>query len=60
MYTEMICGMFDVKVWLNELHTSNSLSVTDTIPPRKQATVNNMVRSCILAIVTAVQVQVDT
>ena len=40
-------------------HTSNCLSVTDTTPPRKQVTANNMVRNCIFAIVTAVQVQVD-
>ena len=48
-----------VRVEWNASRTSNSLSVTDTTPPRKQVTVNNMVRNCIFAIVTAVQVQVD-
>ena len=42
------------------VRTSNSLSVTDMTPPRKQVTANNMVRNCIFAIVTTVQVQVDT
>ena len=42
------------------VHTSSSLSVTDATPPRKQVTVNSMVRNCNLAIVTTVQVQVNT
>ena len=50
----------DVKAVLNTLHTSSSLSVTGTTLPRKEVTVNNVVRNCIFAIVTAVQVQVDT
>ena len=47
-------------IQLCTVQTSNSLSVTDTTPPRKQVTVNNMVRNCIFAIVTTVQLQVNT
>ena len=47
-------------IQLCTLHTSKSLSVTDTTPPRKHVAANNMVRNCIFAIVTTVQVQVDT
>ena len=47
-------------IWLFTVHTSNSLSLTDTTPPRKQVTTNNMVRNSIFAIVSTVQVQVDT
>ena len=53
-------GSFNRFLAQNTARTSSSLSVTDTTPPRKQVTVNNMVRNCIFAIVTSVQVQVDT
>ena len=36
---------------IDTLLTSNSLSVTDTTPPRKQLIANNMVSSCMIAIV---------
>ena len=51
---------FDKNTQVGATLTSNSLSVTDTTPPRKQVRTNNMVRNCIFAIVTAVQVQADT
>ena len=49
-----------VRIPFCAVRTANSLSVTDMTPPRKQVTINNMVRNCIFAIVTAVQVQVNT
>ena len=55
----VMAKLLNKTVQLHSVHTSNSLSVTDTTLPRKQETVN-MVRNCIFAIVTAVQVQVDT
>ena len=37
------------------MHTSNSLSVTDTTPLKKQVTDNNMVGNCIFAIFTTAE-----
>ena len=43
--------MYGYRIFINTSFTSNSLSVTDRTPPKKQVTVNNMVRNCIFATV---------